>query len=195
MTNSWTDPANIRFDERFYTERLLMRLPLPGDGQAVYEAVQDSLPELRPWMIWAHRHQSLEETERLVEDSHAAFLDRTDLRFHAFLRSTGKLVLCCGLHRIDWDARKFEIGYWLRTPYAGCGYATEAARGLEQLAIRQLRANRIEIRVDSNNVRSIKVAERLGYTLEGTLRQDGWNAAHTALRNTLVFAKVRGTEF
>jgi ribosomal-protein-serine acetyltransferase len=195
MTYSGTNAPDLRFDERFYTERLLLRLPLPGDGAAVYEAMQESLPELRPWMTWANRHQSAEETERLIAESHARFLERTDLRYHAFLRSTGKLVLCGGLHRIDWDARKFEIGYWLRSPYAGRGYATEAVRGLERLAIQQLGANRIEIRIDRNNARSIRVAERLGYTLEGILRRDAWNAAHTALRDTLLFAKVRGEEF
>lgn len=195
MTDFLTNPIDIRFDERLYTERLLLRPPLPGDGQAVFEAVQESLPELRPWMPWANRYQSPEETERLVVDSHAAFRERTDLRFHAFLRSTGKLVLCGGLHRIDWDARKFEIGYWLRSPYGGCGYATEAARALEGLAIRQLQANRIEIRVDAGNIRSLKVAERLGFTLEGVLRRDAWNAERTALRDTVLFAKVRGVEF
>ncbi|MFC0216507.1 GNAT family N-acetyltransferase [Paenibacillus chartarius] len=188
-------PIEIPFDEQFDTERLTLRLPLPGDGAAVYEAMQESLAELRPWMIWANREQSAEETEQIIRESHIAFKERTDLRFHGFLRETGQLVWCGGLHRIDWSAGKFEIGYWLRSPYSGMGYAIEAARGLERLAIEQLGANRIEIRIDNGNLRSIRVAERLGYTLEGTLRQDAWNADLSGLRNTRVYAKVRGVEF
>lgn len=188
-------PIMIDFTERFETERLLLRLPLPGDGREVNQAMQESLPELRPWMIWANREQSPEETETLMRQSHVRFLERTDLRFHGYLKETGELAFCGGLHRIDWHSRKFELGYWLRSKYAGKGLATEAVRGLERLAIEQLGANRIEIQCDSENARSIEVAKRLGYSLEGKLRNHALDAKLANLRDTLMFAKVRGSEF
>lgn len=188
-------PILIDFPAEIETGRLILRHPLPGDGAEVNKAMQESMEQLRPWLIWANREQSPEETEIVIRQSHARFLERSDLRFHGYSKETGELAFCGGLHRIDWNARKFEIGYWLRTKYAGQGLAAEAVLALERLAMETLDANRIEIQCDSRNVRSAKVAERLGYKLEGVLRSHQMNATLTELRDTMLFAKVKGFEF
>ncbi|MNI91389.1 putative ribosomal N-acetyltransferase YdaF [compost metagenome] len=99
-----------------------------------------------------------------------------------------------GLHRIDWQTRKFEIGYWVRTSCSRQGYISEAVAAIADYAIRELGANRIEIRCDSRNTQSARVAERLGFTLEGIIRNDKRDVAGT-LRDTLLFSKVRGVEY
>ncbi|KAF4325745.1 hypothetical protein G195_000708, partial [Phytophthora kernoviae 00238/432] len=80
------------------------------------------------------------------------------------------------------------------TSRAGEGLMTEAVRGIEQFAINCLKANRLEIRCDARNVRSAKVAERAGYTLEGVLRKMRRDSTGE-LVDMMVFAKVRGDEF
>jgi len=45
-----TDPILRDFPERFESERLLIRAPLPRDGANVHAAIAESLDELRPWM-------------------------------------------------------------------------------------------------------------------------------------------------
>lgn len=57
------EPILKDFPNEFYTERLLIRLPLPGDGEAVFQAVQTSRGELKKWMAFAQKSQSLEDTE------------------------------------------------------------------------------------------------------------------------------------
>jgi RimJ/RimL family protein N-acetyltransferase len=54
-----------------------------------------------------------------------------------------------------------------------------------------LKAERVEIRMDDHNVRSWRVAERAGFTLEGVLRRDAL-APDGRVRNTRVYAQVRG---
>ena len=51
-------------------------------------------------------------------------------------------------------------------------------------------ARRIQIRCDERNIRSRKVAERVGYTLEGRLVNDALDTSGK-LRNTLIFSKTR----
>jgi ribosomal-protein-serine acetyltransferase len=189
-----TPPILFDFTEQFETERLLVRLPLPGDGLEVNKAIQESLQELRPWLIWANLEQSPSETEAIIRQGHIRFLERTELRFHGYLKETGELSFC-GVLIVDWDLRKFEIGYWMRTKYTGHGLATEAVHGLEQLVIETFGANRIEIQCDSANVKSIQIAKRLGYSLEGILRSHQWNPTFNHLHDTMMFAKVRGIEF
>ncbi|MBJ6360101.1 GNAT family N-acetyltransferase [Paenibacillus sp. GCM10012307] len=189
-----TDQILTEFPESFESERLLVRAPLWGDGAVVNEAIRDSIEELRPWMPWAQTVPSVEDTESNIRYARLDFLARRDLRLHIFLKKTGELVGGSGLHRIDWQARKFEIGYWARTSQVGNGYITEAVHAITNYAIHELQANRIEIRCDSRNSNSRKVAERSGYTFEGTLRNDACDV-NGGLRHTLVFSKVRGDEF
>ena len=98
-----------------------------------------------------------------------------------------------GLHRIDWDVPRFEIGYWVRRRFAGQGYITEAVRGITRFAFETLGARRVEIRCDVRNVRSQRVAERAGYELEATLHSH-MVAPDGALRDTLIYARLEPLE-
>lgn len=85
-------PILIDFPEEIYTERLFIRKVMPGDGKVVYESMQASLNELKPWMPWAHREQTEQDVEANMRDAHAKFLTREDLRLHIFNRETGEFI-------------------------------------------------------------------------------------------------------
>ncbi|NMP22821.1 GNAT family N-acetyltransferase [Sulfobacillus harzensis] len=165
-------PILLDFPQEFETERLLIRCPLPGDGAMVNEAIVESHEELKEWMPFAVNLPSIEETEENVRRAHAKFLLREDLRLHMIRKSSGRFVGSTGLHRINWDVGRFEIGYWIRTSEAGQGLVTEAVHGIVRWASDNLNAQRIEIRCDARNQRSRNVAERAGFHLEAILRQD-----------------------
>lgn len=187
-------PIMVDVPESFESERLVLRAPRYGDGAEVNEAIRESLAELRPWMPWAQHAPSPLETEENVRHARLHYLERSDLRLHLYRKDTGAFVGGSGLHRIDWDLRKFEIGYWVRTAFAGRGYVTEAVAAIAAMAVERLRAERIEIRCDARNVRSRAVAERSGFTLEGLLRSERLDVEGRAC-DGLVFARVRGHEF
>ncbi|GMK46568.1 ribosomal-protein-serine acetyltransferase [Paenibacillus glycanilyticus] len=194
MSQSGINPILLTIPESFESARLLIRAPLFGDGAAVNEAVVESIEELRPWMPWANQIPTIEESEIGIRKSRLEFLERTDLRLLLIHKETGQLVGSSGLHRMDWQARNFETGYWVRTSCAGQGYISEAVEAITEFAIHQLQANRIEIRCDSRNAKSARVAERSGFTLEGILRSEK-RAKDGSLRDTMVFSKVRGVEY
>lgn len=184
----------LEFAEEFETERLIIRSPLWGDGEGMNSAIRESIEELRPWIPWAQHLPTIDESEENVRVARLKFLERSDLRLHIYHKETGEFIGGSGLHRMDWEARKFEIGYWIRTSQSGKGFMTEAVEGITNFAIGPLSANRIEIRCDVTNIRSARVAERLGFTLEGILRKEKCDV-EGMLRNTMVFSKVRGYEF
>jgi len=177
------------FPESFETERLLIRGALPGDGPEMYAAVNESLEELLPWMDWPRQHETVEDSEERIRRHRVRFLERSDLLLLLFLKGTNTLVGGSGLHRMDWSVPRFEIGYWCRTRLAGQGYVTEAVRGITGFALEHLGARRVEIRCDSLNRRSVRVAERAGYRLEGELR-NAEVGADGELRNVLVFSMI-----
>lgn len=194
MSSNRSNPILLSIPEQFETSRLLIRAPRWEDGAMVNEAILDSIEELRPWMAWAANNPTHEQSEIIARQGRVHFLERSDLRLYLIHKETGQFIGSSGLHRIDWQARKFEIGYWVRTPYSGQGYISEAVEGITNFAIGELQANRIEIRCDLRNARSIKVAERLSFTREGILRNDTCDV-NGFLRDTVVFSKIRGIEF
>lgn len=179
------------FPHSFETERLTIRCPLPGDGPELNAALLETWESLRQWMPWAGGEKpTVEESEANVRNAYTKFLTREDLRLSLFLKGTETLVGGSGLHRIDWSVPKFEIGYWVRKRYEGHGYITEAVAGISDFAIRELGAKRIEIQCDALNERSAAVPRRLGFNLEGILKNDDRHHLTGELRDTMIFAKI-----
>lgn len=188
------DPLLLSFPEQWTSQRLLIRAPRPGDGAVVNEAIVESANELAPWMPWADPLPTLEQSEKNARQSHIDFLARQDLVLYLFDRHNNQFLGSSGLHRINWELRSFELGYWVRSSHAGQGLITEAVHSISDFAIRYLHANRLEIRCDENNHASVAVARKAGFALEGRLRnvrrdQQG------ELGNTMIFSKVNGVEY
>ncbi len=194
MDHEQEAPIMLSFPESFESERLLIRAPQWGDGAAVNEAITESIEQLKPWMPWAQTLPTPEQTELNIRKSRLQFLERSDLRLLLVSKDDGKLVGSSGLHDINWQTRKFTIGYWVRASCSQQGYIREAVQAITAFAIRELQASRLEIHCDSRNLRSARVAETAGYTLEGILRSHTLDV-YGALCSTNLYAKVRGVEF
>jgi len=183
------EPLLVDLPAELFTPRLMLAPPLPGDGLAVNRAIAESFPELHEWMDWAATMPSVIESERFVRDAAARFLRRDDLPLFMWTRDTHEFVGSTGMHRIEWRVPRFEIGYWCRTSRVGRGYVSEAVAEIVRFAFSTLRAARLEIRTDVQNERSYRVAERLGFTLDGVFKRDIRTARGT-LRDTRVYSMI-----
>jgi ribosomal-protein-serine acetyltransferase len=186
-------PILLDFPDSFETERLLIRAPRAGDGQAMNAALAESIDNLKHWlpMAWTQNIQTVDETEEMVRRWAAAWMLREDLRLSLFRKTDGLYVGGSGLHRIDWNVMRFEIGYWVRSSLEGQGYIREAVAGVTAYAFDVIGAERIEIRCDRLNERSIAVARRAGYVMEGILRNNYDTPAKSALRDMMIFSILR----
>jgi RimJ/RimL family protein N-acetyltransferase len=169
------------------TQRLILRPPSPENAAAIQEALEESFAQLHVWMDWAVTLQSLEDTKAILARARARYEAMEDFGVHAFLKDTGRFVLGAGLHPLNWRVPKFEIGYWCRSSMQGNGYVTEVVRELTTAAFGDMAAMRVEIRCDSRNQPSRKVAERAGFRLEAKLQYDD-RANDDSLRDTLIYA-------
>jgi RimJ/RimL family protein N-acetyltransferase len=185
------DPILLDFPDEFESERLVIRALRPGDGPAINAAIIESLAHLRPWMPWAQGPQSIDDTEAFVRGAASEWAARTNLTLGLWRKADGLYVGGSGLHRIDWDVPRFEIGYWVRASLQGQGYITEAVECTTRFAFETLLAQRIEIRCDASNGRSSAVARRCGFTQEAHLRSES-RGPDGGLRDTLIFAMLAG---
>lgn len=160
----------LEIPEAIETPRLQLRATRDCHEQAVHAAVIESLPDLLPWMPWTHPVPSFEDSAAHCRGALEKWLAREILDFCFFDRDGGEFVGKGGLHTIDWDVPKFEIGYWTRSSRTARGFATEATIGLAAFARERLGAHRIEITSDARNLASRRVAAKAGFSLEGVLR-------------------------
>ena len=182
-------PAALAVPERIEGERVVLRAYEGADAAALREAVEESREHLRPWMPFWNAHRTLEESIEFCAESRAAFTTRDHLFYAMRRREDGRYLGGPGLRGIRWDVPRLEIGYWIRASEEGKGYVTEAVRLLARAAFEVLGANRLEIRCDPRNVRSVRVAERAGFPLECTMRSEA-RANDGSLRDTRVYAML-----
>ena len=183
------DPILLELPMPIVTERLVMREPSVCEGAVVNQPVVELFNELHQWMPWANQLPSPEETEKFTRESVAKFTSRQDLTLRLWNHDQTRFIGCIGLHPQSWSPRVFEIGYWIRTSDAGKGLTTEAVIAVTDFAFKIIKADRLFIRCDENNVASARVAEKCGFLLEGILRHDSHDC-FGGLRNTKLYARV-----
>lgn len=160
------NPVLIDIPMPIETNRLIIRPPQAGDGILATEAKRETWEDLTRWMDWATGEPNPDADEIVMREAQARFILRTDLMMLALDRRTGKPVVFTGLHRNDWHARIFEIGYWVPSSARGHGYATECANALTRYAFHVLSARKVVITHAAGNDASAAVIRRLGYALE-----------------------------
>ncbi|MER6035136.1 MULTISPECIES: GNAT family N-acetyltransferase [unclassified Streptomyces] len=148
------------------TDRLLLRTVGPDDTEAVYRAAQD--PDMQRWISQFPSPYLREHAEgftgRMVPDGWACDSMYT---FGLFLPG-GELA---GMLAITMRALGVgEVGFWAVREHRGRGYVTEATLAAARWAFTALCVDRLEWRAEVGNAASRAVAERAGFTVEGTLR-------------------------
>lgn len=139
------------------------------EAAAFVEAVRESIPDLAPYMPWAHPDYSLEEAQSWIDDSRGAFDACTKHEF-AIVDPDDRLMGGVGINLRNDLHRVANLGYWVRSSASDRGLATTAARVAAIFGFKSLRLQRLEILVVVSNSASLRVAEKLGALREGVLR-------------------------
>jgi ribosomal-protein-alanine N-acetyltransferase len=90
------------------------------------------------------------------------------------LSPTGELALGgTGDHPVGPEGSEVEVAYMLAKRSWGRGLATEAATAIVAYGFEQLDLERLICLIDPENVASMRVAEKIGMTLDGNVELDG----------------------
>jgi len=167
-------------------EDVMLRPREPADAAEMFALVEADRADLRVWLPWIDSARTMTEIRRYAQYAHAQAEARMAFDYGIFAR--GALVGAIGLHAIDYTNRSSAIGYWLRPAARGSGIVTRAARRLVAHAFGELEIHRLEIRCVCENTASRSVAERLGFTYEGTLAQAYY--LHGTFRDLALYAEL-----
>ena len=84
----------------------------PGDGEIVFEAIEESRGLFEQWFLWAPHAHIVDDFEKEARKFYAQFILRKECHLLAFAQ--GQLVAGCSLHVINWKNLSSEIGYRCR---------------------------------------------------------------------------------
>ncbi len=186
MAEAAFHPELLELPEMLAGERVLLRPYRPGDGAALFAAIDGHRAELGKWLGWLDQHRTPDDSEAYVRRFHAKWQERSSLILAIWSRDGKDYLGGTGFHGLDWTVPSCELGYFLRPDAHGRGYASEAVRLLVDFGLKSLAARRIWASCDAQNVRSVRVLERCGFAREGTLKNERRNL-QGGLRDTLLF--------
>ncbi|MGI8745972.1 MAG: GNAT family N-acetyltransferase [Bryobacteraceae bacterium] len=138
-------------------------------AEAVYSVVDKDRERLRKWLPWVDRTTEAEYTREFIHGALEQFARNEGLS--AAIWVAGRVAGGIGFHQISWLSKHVEMGYWISSEFEGRGIVTGASRAMIDYAFTQWKLNRVEIRCATGNARSVAIPKRLGFTLEGTLRE------------------------
>jgi RimJ/RimL family protein N-acetyltransferase len=133
----------------------------------MHELTVANLDRLHPWEQWAGLEPTLPATFESTRRRLDAFVLGRALP--CAIRVDGALVGSVELS-IDPAEATGELGCWVDASVEGRGVARSACEVVLGYAFHQARLSRVEARIPSTNLRSRRLAEHLGFALEGTLR-------------------------
>lgn len=134
-----------------------------GDAGSLVECL-DGDEEIGRWLDQIPQPYTLEDA--------LAFIGRTAETTLAVVDAVSGRVL--GGIGLRWTEDVAEIGYWCRSDARGRGVTTRALVLAARLALEE-GAARVQLRADIENLPSRRVAEKVGFTIEGVLRNVHWN--------------------
>ena len=146
--------------------RILVRPPRKGDVPSITAACQD--PDIARFTRIPSPYTE-DDAAAFIELSRTGWTEGTATNFIGIDLHNGMLLGSCGLV-IDHRENAAELGYWVVPEARGAGVATTMAWLVADFGLEQLGLQRLNLITSANNEGSRRVATRLGFELEGTMR-------------------------
>lgn len=149
--------------------RLRLRPFEEADAEALF-SLHTSAKVLAYWDAPPWREPG--RAERFIASCRQMEQTGTGARLAVDRLSDGTFIGWCALNSWNPEYASTSLGYCFDDAAWGHGYATEAAGALLTWAFDTLELNRVQAETDTRNLASARVLEKLGFSREGTLREN-----------------------
>lgn len=150
-------------------EQLKLELISVKHAEGLYAAVDNNREHLSAFLPWVENMQSVEDFRAYLENCEALYQDQKEVSFVIVFNNVA--VGRIGLHYMNGHNKSASVGYWLTKDAEGKGIVSRSCKKLLAYGFEVLGLHRIELKAAVANKRSQAVAEKLGFTREGVLRE------------------------
>jgi ribosomal-protein-serine acetyltransferase len=154
------------------SDSVALRECTPNDAVELFALVETNRVHLREWLPWLDDTTRLQHIEQFLRESRRRSDRGSGQTF--MITAGGRIVGVLGQHYVDRVDNKTELGYWLDQEHQGTGLMTRAVGRMLRHIFDDLDLNRVVLHCAAENRRSRAVPERLGFRLEGVLREAQW---------------------
>ncbi len=156
-------------------------------AETVFALIQQDRAYLRQWLPWVDATETPADTLAFIRSALEKFAASSAVTAGIWHRDEFAGVV--GTHEILRLTRRVELGYWIGESFQGRGLVTDACRAMITHLFEDRDLNRVEIHCSVSNLKSAAVARRLGFELEGTLRDS--TLAGNRLHDAYVFGMLK----
>lgn len=157
-------------------DEISLKLVDRNDAEDIFQLTVKSRDYLKEWLPWPTYIREVADTKKFIENSMQNYVDNKSLVTAIIFK--GEVAGIASFNSFDWTNRIGQIGYFLGEEFQEKGIMTKVVQALMDIGFKEFRLNKIEIRAATENVKSRKIPERLGFTEEGILRQVEWLYDH-----------------
>jgi RimJ/RimL family protein N-acetyltransferase len=156
---------------RVTTPRLLLRPWAPDDAPRLRALLDRSDRHFRPHIPWMRDEpKPLAGTVAWCRAARSRFDRDEEYRYALLTPNAATLIGEAGLYKRV-GAGGLEVGYFVDVDQIGRGYASEATAAMLRVAFEIERVRRVELHCVPDNAASRRIAEKLGFSHDATLRQ------------------------
>lgn len=150
------------------TGGLVVRAYRHDDAVRIHDAVDATRARLARWMPWVPHTTTVAAYRAFIEEARRR--EEDGVAVHRGIFDGDAAVGGLGA-TIDLVNREAEVGYWISPQWEGRGAVSAAVTALLDHLFEDFGLHRVVIRAAVANLRSRALAERLGFTQEGVLRE------------------------
>lgn len=148
-----------------------LKVLVEEDAERMFRLIDQNRMHLREWLPWIDSTREPANTRGFIEGT--VRLKELNQGIHYGIWYEGSFAGTLGVHGINWANRNTTIGYWLGVQFQGRGLMTHAVyQYTNHLVFGKWNLNRVQIAAATDNVRSRAIPERLGFQMEGILREN-----------------------
>lgn len=147
-----------------------------NDADELYNLINFNRAQLREWLPWLDRQQSVNDSYGFIESVSSENQNGTALI--VAIECDGFIIGVIGFHEFDNANRQAPMGYWISASEQGKGIVTKSCRKLIAYGFNDLNLRKVLMSIATGNIRSRKIAQRIGLLEEGVSRQSEWLYDH-----------------
>jgi [ribosomal protein S5]-alanine N-acetyltransferase len=168
------------------TERFSLREIVPADAEDLYRIFSDE-ETMRYWSC--RPYTTIDQARRLIDGISKLVRDGAGIHWGITLRGDNRLIGKCGYNEWRKAHRRGDISYIVAREQWGKGVVSEAMCAVLDFGFDQMNLHSVEAGVTPGNDGSTRMLQKLGFRLEGHLRES--YLAEDVFVDSLIYSLLR----
>ena len=154
-------------------EKLHLELTAMHHADRLFELVKKNSELFSRWLVWVESTKTVHDTRTFIQSAMNNYSNHQEVNCVIVYDEVvvGDIALL-GMGRKHNGTKQGELGYWLDSDYHGKGIMHRCAKKMIEIGFNYYDLDKILLRCAVANNRSCNVAQKLGFTLEGHIRDD-----------------------